>query len=52
MLSSGSCEGIVIESNEGSQSRHALELAFPSSNNVAEYKALIAGLLLIGELGG
>ncbi|XP_011101938.1 uncharacterized protein LOC105179973 [Sesamum indicum] len=42
----GSGAGIVLESPEGDKFEYAIKLEYPSSNNEAEYEALLAG----GEL--
>ncbi|XP_061358794.1 uncharacterized protein LOC133302987 [Gastrolobium bilobum] len=47
----GSGVGIIVENSEGVAVEHSLSLAFPTSNNQAEYEALIAGLILAKELG-
>lgn len=35
----------------GVQMRYTVRLYFPTSNNMAEYEALLAGLLIAKELG-
>ena len=47
----GSGTGVVLESLMGQKVRYALRLQFPTSNNEAEYEALIAGLRLAKEMG-
>ncbi|MDQ4222773.1 reverse transcriptase-like protein, partial [Pseudomonas aeruginosa] len=42
--------GIVLETPEGRSLCYALRLEFPSTNNEAEYEALIAGLRIAKEL--
>ena len=42
--------GIVLETPEGRSLYYALRLEFPSTNNEAEYEALIAGLRIAKEL--
>ncbi|XP_011102020.1 uncharacterized protein LOC105180058 [Sesamum indicum] len=44
--STGSKAGIVLESPEGDKFEYAIKLEYPSSNNEAEYEAILAG----GEL--
>ena len=48
--SQGSRAGIVLISPEGEPLEYSLRFAFPSSNNVAEYETLIAGLRLARKL--
>ena len=43
--------GIVLTSPKGDKLRYALQIHFATSNNVAEYEALIHGLRLAKELG-
>ncbi|XP_061363904.1 uncharacterized protein LOC133307411 [Gastrolobium bilobum] len=43
--------GIILESPEGVTIEHSLNLKFPTSNNQAEYEALIAGLIQAKEHG-
>ena len=40
----GSEAGIIVESPEGVATEHSLQLKFPTSNNQAEYEALLAGI--------
>ncbi|XP_061342484.1 uncharacterized protein LOC133288684 [Gastrolobium bilobum] len=47
--SKGSGAGIILESPEGVTIEHSLNLGFPTSNNQAEYEALIAGLMQAKE---
>ncbi|XP_061368789.1 uncharacterized protein LOC133311711 [Gastrolobium bilobum] len=47
----GSGVGIIIENPEGVAVEHSLTLEFPTSNNQAEYEAMIAGLIYAKELG-
>ena len=42
--------GVVLETPEGRSLCYALRLEFPSTNNEAEYEALIAGLKIAKEL--
>ena len=48
---SGSGAGILLENEEGVVIEHSLTLSFPTSNNQAEYEALLAGLRLAEDLG-
>ncbi|XP_052185282.1 uncharacterized protein LOC127796919 [Diospyros lotus] len=48
--SQGSGAGIVLIPPEGESLEYSLRFAFPSSNNVAEYEALIASLRLARKL--
>ena len=43
--------GIVLTSPKGDKLRYTLQIHFATSNNVAEYEALIHGLRLAKELG-
>ena len=47
----GSGAGVIVESPEGVAIELSLRLDFPTSNNQAEYEALIAGLLQAKENG-
>ena len=47
----GSRAGILLENEEGVVVEHSLTLSFPTSNNQAEYEALLAGLRLADDLG-
>ena len=49
--STGSSAGILLENEEGVVVEHSLTLSFPTSNNQAEYEALLAGLRLAKDLG-
>ena len=42
--------GVVLETPEGRSLCYALRLEFPSTNNEAEYEALIAGLRIAKEM--
>ncbi|XP_052206820.1 uncharacterized protein LOC127811152 [Diospyros lotus] len=48
--SQGSRAGVVLIPPEGESLEYSLRFAFPSSNNVAEYEALITGLKLARKL--
>ncbi|XP_058761637.1 uncharacterized protein LOC131635050 [Vicia villosa] len=48
--SSGSGAGIILEIGEGTLIEVSLSLSFPTSNNQAEYEALLAGLHLANDL--
>jgi len=47
----GGGAGIVLEGPENIQIEQSLRFGFPTSNNQAEYEALIAGLLLAKDVG-
>ena len=49
--STGSGAGVLLENEEGIVVEHSLTLAFPTSNNQAEYEALLAGLRLAEDIG-
>ena len=49
--STGSGAGIILENEEGTRVEVSLTLAFPTSNNQAEYEAFLAGLRLAEDLG-
>ncbi|XP_004292571.1 PREDICTED: ribonuclease HI-like [Fragaria vesca subsp. vesca] len=46
-----SCEGIILETPDGSKHEYTLEFQFNTSNNAAEYEALIGGLQLTQDIG-
>ncbi|CAJ2677123.1 unnamed protein product [Trifolium pratense] len=46
----GSGAGIILESGEGALIEVSLELAFPTTNNQAEYEAFLAGLRLAQDM--
>ncbi|CAJ2666983.1 unnamed protein product [Trifolium pratense] len=46
----GSGAGIILESSEGALIEVSLELAFPTTNNQAEYEAFLAGLRLAQDM--
>ncbi|XP_052177528.1 uncharacterized protein LOC127791585 [Diospyros lotus] len=48
--SQGGGAGIVLVSLEGETLEYSLRFAFPSTNNVAEYEALIAGMMIVRKL--
>ncbi|XP_058726390.1 uncharacterized protein LOC131597732 [Vicia villosa] len=48
--SSGSGEGTILENGVGTLIEVSLSLSFPTSNNQAEYEALLAGLRLANDL--
>ncbi|XP_058722915.1 uncharacterized protein LOC131594725 [Vicia villosa] len=48
--STGSGAGIILESGEGTLIEVSLSLSFPTSNNQAEYEALLVGLRLANDL--
>jgi hypothetical protein len=43
--------GVVLILHEGDVLKYAIQLKFPATNNIAEYKGLINGLRLAKELG-
>ncbi|XP_061360758.1 uncharacterized protein LOC133304723 [Gastrolobium bilobum] len=47
----GSGVGVIIENPEGAVVEHSLALEFPTTNNQAEYEAMVTGLVLAKELG-
>ena len=51
LMKKGSGAGLVFVSPLGVRMRYMVRLHFPSSNNVAEYEALINGLRIATELG-
>ena len=44
LMKKGASAGLVFVSPHGVRMRYMVRLHFPSSNNIAEYKALINGL--------
>ena len=51
LMKKGASTGLVFVSPLGVRMRYMVQLLFSSSNNVAEYKALVNGLLIAIELG-
>ena len=51
LMKKGANIGLVFVSPLGVRMRYMVRLHFPSSNNVAEYEALINGLRITIELG-
>ena len=51
LMKKGAGMGLVFVSPLGVRMRYMVHLHFPSSNNVAEYEALINGLCIAIELG-
>ncbi|GJS65531.1 reverse transcriptase domain-containing protein, partial [Tanacetum coccineum] len=47
----GSGVGLILTSLEGTEFTYALRFQFTTSNNEAEYKALIAGLRIAAQMG-
>ena len=43
--------GVVLENPTGEKVRYALRLQFSTTNNEAEYEALVTGLCLAREMG-
>ena len=51
LMNRGTCAGLVFVSPLGVRMRYMVRFHFPSSNNVAEYEALINNLRIAIELG-
>ena len=51
LMKKGASMGLVFVSPLGVHMRYMVRLYFPSSNNMAEYEALINGLRIANELG-
>ena len=51
LMKKGADTGLVFMSPLGVRMRYMVHLHFPSSNNIAEYEALINDLCIIVELG-
>ena len=51
LMKKGAGAGLVFVSPLGVCMRYMVHIHFPSSNNVAEYEALINGLCITVELG-
>ena len=51
LMKKGAGAGLVFVSPLGVRMRYMVRFHFPSSNNVAEYEALINGLRIAIELG-
>jgi hypothetical protein len=47
----GAGSGVVLIPPEGDALKYAIQLEFPATNNIAEYKGLFIGLRLAKELG-
>jgi len=47
----GSGAGVILEGPDGLLVEQAMQFAFKANNNQAEYEALIAGMLLVKEMG-
>jgi hypothetical protein len=47
----GAGAGIVLIPPEGDMLKYAIQIEFPATNNIAEYKGLVTGLQLAKELG-
>src|ERR1041385_2237057 len=50
-MKSGLGAGVVLTSPRGDQLQYVLQIHFASSNNVAEYEALVHGIKLAKEIG-
>src|SRR6187551_3403779 len=51
VMKTGVGAGLLFVSPLGEHIRHVVRFHFPASNNMAEYKALLAGLRIAIELG-
>jgi ribonuclease HI len=51
LMKTGAGAGLLFVSPLGVHMRYIIRLHFPTSNNVAEYEALITGLRIVVELG-
>jgi hypothetical protein len=51
LMKTGAGAGLLFISTLGKHVRYVLRLHFPTSNNVAEYEALVNGLHIVIELG-
>ena len=51
VLKTGAGAGLLFVSPLGKHMRFVVRLHFPASNNMAEYEALLSGLLIVIELG-
>jgi ribonuclease HI len=47
----GAEAGVVLIPPEGDALKYAIQLEFPATNNIIEYKGLVNGLLLAKALG-
>jgi len=50
-INAGSGVGLIVVSSEGHSYKHALKFTFKTSNNEAEYEALLTGMELCNALG-
>ena len=50
-MKTGAGAGLLFISPLGDHMRYVIRLHFPASNNMAEYEALLSGLLIAIELG-
>ena len=51
LMKKGASAGLVFISPHGVRMKYMVHILFPTSNNVAEYEALINGLHIAVELG-
>ena len=51
VMKTGACAGLLFVSPLGEHMRFMVRLHFPTSNNMAEYEALLSGLRITIELG-
>jgi ribonuclease HI len=47
----GAGAGVVLIPPEGDMLKYAIQIEFPTTNNIAEYEGLVSGLRLAKELG-
>jgi ribonuclease HI len=47
----GAGAGVVLIPPEGDMLKYAIQIEFPTTNNIAEYEGLVTGLRLAKELG-
>jgi ribonuclease HI len=51
LMKTGAGAGLLFISPLGVHMRYIIRLHFPTSNNIAEYEALVTGLRIAVELG-
>jgi ribonuclease HI len=51
LMKTGACVGLLFISPLRTHMRYVIRLNFASSNNIAEYEALVNGLCIAIELG-
>jgi ribonuclease HI len=47
----GSGAGVTLKSPKGDELSYILQIHFPTTNNIAEYEALLHGLHIANEIG-